>query len=388
MATAERGYRTDPWQNSDNAGARGGTDATDGESVDRVLAVYGPTNTEKIERHVKPLADVVETTLVCTSKNPDVTTVRQLSPPSTGIRIVDLLFMALLTAVESVRGEYDAVVSISLVPHGCLGLMAARWMGVPAHLGIIGYDIDVHARSWYAPPIRALIRQFDAVTVPGPTHRRRLHESVGLPPRKTAILANPIDVDQLPASRRESSARYDLLWVGRFTEEKRPLLFVDVIAELAEREPSVRAVMLGDGPQFPAAKRRIQERNLEDTLHTPGWIDDPIPWYSDAKLFALTSKRDALPLTLIEAMASETVPVAPPVGNVSDLLVDDWNGVLVDPATVDGFATAFEALLNAPERRRRLGRNARGVRDRFSYRGAAEDWRYVTGLLALAASDR
>ena len=387
MASAEGGYRTDPWQNGEvGSRARGDEAAPDGESLDRVLFVYGPTNVEKIDRHVKPLAVVVETTLVCTAPNPDVTGVRQLSPPSTGIRIVDLLLMSLLVVLESVRGDYDAVCSISLIPHGCLGLFAARLMGVPAHLGIIGCDIDVHARAWYRRPVHVLIRKFDVVTVPGPTHRRRLHDLIGLPPHKTAILANPIDVDQLPATRRETDARYDLLWVGRFTEEKRPLLFVDVVSVLRDRDPSVRAVMLGDGPMLSAARRRIAARDLQDTFHTPGWVDDPIPWYADADLFVLTSKRDALPLTLVEAMASGTVPVAPPVGNVSDLLVDDWNGVLVEPATAEGFATVIEGLLGDSVRRKRLGRNARGVRDRFSSRAATEDWRYVTSILAGTSS--
>lgn len=382
MATAQRGYRTEAWKNGDVAGAnRGGDDAADGRHIDRVLAVYGPTNVEKIDRHIKPLAEVVETTLICTETDPEVKSVRQLSPPSTGVRILDLLFMSLLAVFESVRGEYDAVVSISLFPHGCLALFVARWSGVPVHLGIIGGDIDIHARSWYGRPVRGLIRQFDAVTVPGPTHRRRLHESIGLPPTKTAILANPIDLEQLPETADNEESQYDLLWVGRFTEEKRPLLFVDVVAKLVDREPSLRAVMLGDGPLSPAVQRRIDVLDLRDSLRTPGWVDDPISWYADAAVFGLTSKRDALPLTLIEAMASGTVPVAPAVGNVSDLLVDDWNGVLVDPATVDEFATAIEGLLEDPERRARLGSNARGVRDRFSYGAATEDWRYVTRIL-------
>ena len=386
MTSAERGYRTDPWQNDEVGSRTRGNEAAIEETLNRVLVVYGPTNVEKIDRHVKPLADVVETTLVCTSTNPNVPGVRQLSPPSTGIRIVDLLLMSLLVVIESVRGDYDAVGSISLVPHGCLGLFASRLMGVPAHLGIIGCDIDVHARAWYRRPVHALIRQFDVVTVPGPTHRRRLHEMIGISPRKTAILANPIDIDQLPATRRETDTQYDLLWVGRFTEEKQPLLFVDVVAELRDRDPPVRAVMLGDGPMLSAVKRRIAARDLQDTLLTPGWVDDPIPWYADADMFVLTSKRDALPLTLVEAMASGTVPVAPPVGNVSDLLVDDWNGVLVEPATADRFATAIEALMGAHGRRARLGKNARGVRDRFSYRAATEDWRYVTRLLSRSSS--
>ncbi|MFC6873705.1 glycosyltransferase family 4 protein [Halobellus marinus] len=383
MATTDRVYRSDEWRNGFIPGADPDqTDSEDERDIERVLAVYGPTNVGKIERHIKPLADVVDaTTLVCTRPDPDVTGIRQLAPPSTGVRLLDIVLLSLLTAVESVRGDYDAVVSVSLFPHGCLGLLAARLNGIPSHLGIIGYDIDVHARAWYGRPVRWLIRRFDAVTVPGPTHRRRLHQLVGVPRDRTAILANPVDIDRFP--REDDVERpYDLLWVGRLTVEKRPVLFVDVVAAIAERNPSVRAVIIGDGPLSAAVEERIAHHGLGDVIDTPGWIDDPAPWYTDASVFVLTSERDALPLTLIEAMASGTVPVAPAVGNVADLLVDDWNGQVVSPATIEGFSKAIEGLLGNSERRARLGANARGVRNRFTAADATEDWRHVMRILA------
>lgn len=387
MATAESVYGSDSWRNSSDSERETETGvAGENQSIERVLFVYGPTNVGKIERHVKPLADAVEsTTLVCTSTGPEVDGLRQIAPPATGYRLFDLLLMAVLTAVESVRGEYDAVVTISLFPHGCLGLLAAKYNRIPAHLGIIGCDIDVHARAWYGRPVRWLMRRFDAVSVPGPTHRQRLHRSVGIPWHRTAILANPVDVDQFPDPKPDLERRYDVVWVGRMTAEKRPLFFVDVVAAVAEVTPSLRAVMIGDGALSTAVEERIAERGLEGTLETPGWIEDPIPWYADASVFVLTSERDALPLTLIEAMASGTVPVAPAVGNVGDLLVDGWNGRVVDPPTVDGVATAVEDLLSDPDRRARLGTNARGVRDRFSYDTATEDWRHVIRVLARSA---
>jgi len=380
-------YRSDTWQNDplpDDASES--TRPEDDRTTERVLFVYGPTNVEKIGRHVKPLADVVETTLVCTRADPDITEFRQLSVPSTGVRLLDILFLSVLTAVESIRGDYDAVATVSLFPHGCLGLLAARWNGIPVHLGIIGFDIDVHARAWYGRPVRWLIRRFDAVTVPGPTHRRRLHRSVGIPRDRTAILANPIDTDELPQSD-DSARSYDLLWVGRLTAEKRPVLFVDAVAALAERRPSMRAAILGDGPLSPEVRDRIAHHGLEDAVDVPGWIDDPIPWYADASVFMLTSERDALPLTLIEAMASGAVPVAPAVGNVADLLVEGWNGRVVDPVTADGLAAATEELLADPELRAHLAENARGVRDRFTAADAAEDWSHVMRILSRSGGE-
>lgn len=387
MSTAESVYRSDRWRNGPARDTGIGSDDAENEpSVERVLAVYGPTNLEKIERHVKPLSEVVEaTTLVCTRTDPEVDGIRQIAPPSTGIRLIDLLLMSLLVVLESVRGEYDAVVSVSLFPHGCLGLLAARTNGLPAHLGIIGCDIDVHTGAWYGRPVRWLIRRFDAVTVPGPTHRRRLHRSIGVPWDRTAILANPVDAERFSRSGDAVERQYDLIWIGRLTEEKRPMLFVDVVAAISERNASIRAVIVGDGPLSAAVDERIEHHGLRDVVDTAGWIDDPIPWYFDASMFTLTSERDALPLTLVEAMMSGTVPVAPAVGSVGDLVRDGWNGRIVDPVTAGEFATVIEEVLEDPGQRARLAANARGVCDRFTYEDAAEDWRHVTRVLARSA---
>ena len=258
-------YRSDTWQNDqlpDDASES--IRPEDDRTIERVLFVYGPTNVEKIGRHVKPLADVVETTLVCTRADPDITEFRQLSVPSTGVRLLDILFLSVLTAVESIRGDYDAVATVSLFPHGCLGLLAARWNRIPVHLGIIGFDIDVHARAWYGRPVRWLIRRFDAVTVPGPTHRRRLHRSVGIPRDRTAILANPIDTDELPQSD-DGARSYDLLWVGRLTAEKRPVLFVDAVAAQIHRDKEALKARLAGTREDPAAARDEGEPGpLED----------------------------------------------------------------------------------------------------------------------------
>lgn len=143
--------------------------------------------------------------------------------------------------------------------------------------------------------------------------------------------------------------------------------------------------MLGDGPLLDATRELIRAYSLEDAVSTPGWVDDPSTWYGASKAFVLTSERDALPLTLIEAMANGTVPVVSAVGNVPDV-VTDRNGIVVDPPSVGRYETAILQLLEDRERRDRKATEARRIEDRFSYDAAADDWRYVCRVLS--RSDR
>lgn len=417
-------------------------------------------NPTKVERHLGPLAATADPTVVCTSTgDADVDGLDALTVPDGGWRPLGLALMGLRALVAARRGDYDAVVSFSLLPHGCIALAAARLAGLPVHLGTIGADLDVHAEARYAPVVRALLRRFDVVSAPGSVHAARL-ESMGV--ERAVVLRNPVDVERFapagdgdggvvgdttsgdamaedatagdatagdaaadttgedatatadaaaadatadggavadasadamaandasgeaPIRATTDDPEYDLLWVGRFSAEKDPLLFVRTVAALRERGRPVAAAMVGDGPMGDEVRAAVERRGLEDAIALPGWVDDPSGWYRRARTFVLTSRRDALPLTLVEAMASGVAPVAPPVGNVPDLVADGETGVLADrdPAHL---ADAVAGLLDDDERRSRLARAAAAAGAEHSLDAAADDWDDVLAALGVGA---
>ena len=238
-----------------------------------------------------------------------------------------------------------------------------------------------------------LLRRFDVVSVPGTTHRRQLLD-LGVNPDRTALLSNPIDPGRYRPDP-EIENRYDLLWVGRFDAEKDPITFVDACAALAERGVEFRAAMVGDGPLRPVVERRLYEidgrrgTNLRERIERTGWVEDPLNHYQRGRIFALTSRRDALPLTLIEAMATGCVPVVAPVGNVRDAAVDGENALVLDSRTPDAFAEAFATLLSDAGRLERFSQRSSKVRDRYTYAEATEDWQTILRrLLVERGNDR
>lgn len=351
-----------------------------------VLAIYGPSNTGKIERHVKPLADTVDTTLVCIDGAELHEGLTYRTVPSLGVRPIGLVLMLIAAVVEVLREDYDGVVSFSLLPHGCIALVAARLAGLPVHLGILGIDLDVHARAPYGGIVRFLLRRFDAVSVPGTNHRRQL-ASLGVPTTRSRVLANAIDVDRFaPADAAERP--YDFLWIGRFGREKQPMLFLDTLAELDAAGLEFRAVMLGDGPLEQDVQRALRDHDLVDVVELPGWVSDPLPYYRQSKVFVLTSRRDALPLTLLEAMATGVAPVVPRVGNVTDVVEDGHNGIVLSNCDVESLAANLARLHGNRALRERLARNAMTASDRYSYDAAREDWVEILHVMGVRRRPR
>ncbi|WP_424020002.1 glycosyltransferase (plasmid) [Halorientalis pallida] len=342
-------------------------------------------NQGKAERHVGPLARVAAPTMVCVNPPSAIDGVSVETPPTVGFRPLDLLVLTLFAVIESVRGEYAAVCSFSLFPYGCTALVAGRLAGVPTHLGVIGGDIDVHATSRYGPVVRWLMSRFAVVSVPGAQSRAEL-EALGVTPGTVAVLTNPIRPAAFPATPPTADRLIDLLWVGRFSAEKDPLQFVDVVAEVAAAADGegVRAVMVGDGPLRDAVESRIRARSADASVELPGWVDDPGRYYRDAKVYVLTSDREGLPLTLVEAMASGVAPVVPAVGNVREVAVDGMSAVVVPDGGTAALSRAATELLRDEDRRLDLAESATAVRDTCSYEAAAVDWRRI---LAAAGVD-
>ncbi|WP_172824939.1 glycosyltransferase family 4 protein [Halorientalis sp. IM1011] len=341
-------------------------------------------NQGKAERHVGPLARVADPTMLCVNPPAAIDGVDIETPPTVGVRPLDLLILSLFAVVECVRRDYAAVCSFSLFPYGCAALVAGRVASVPTHLGVIGGDIDVHATGYYGPAVRWLMSRFAVVSVPGTASCRKL-DALGVRPGRVATLTNPIRPAAFPAASPVSHRPIDLLWVGRFSREKDPVQFVDVVAEIVAGagRGDLRAVMVGDGTERAAVESRIRHHGVGDHVELPGWVDDPTRYYRNARLYVLTSDREGLPLTLIEAMATGVTPVVPDVGNVCDVAVDEQTAVVIPGGETAGLVEAAKRLLTDDDRRTTLAENAMSVRETYSYEAAADDWRRILAAIGV-----
>ncbi len=335
----------------------------------------------KNECHYGPLVDVAgETTLVCLDPTYDIDDANYVRVPEVGPRILRIALLFFVALYEGYRNDYDAVASISLVPYGIYALALKALYGYPAHLGIIGIDLDYHAHQWYGAGPRWAFRRFDAVSVPGPSHAEALSRT-GVSDERIEILTNAIDTETYRPVEDGADADYEFVWVGRFSEEKDPVRFVRALADLDSPGREFQAVMVGDGPLRPAVSAEIRAYGLKNRVDLTGWVDDPVAYYRRSEVFVLTSSRDALPLVMIEAMATGLAPVVPSVGSIPDIVTDGHNGVVVSNRDPTTFAEAMKRCLDDSAYRCTIGANATSIRPSFSLSQASDDWCRILSTL-------
>ncbi len=131
-----------------------------------------------------------------------------------------------------------------------------------------------------------------------------------------------------------SHERPVIVWLGRFTEVKRP----DRVVDLARKLPKFQFVMAGGG-ELEGAIKGVGLSNL----HCLGWQKKEDMWaIADAGL--CTSDSEGMPLALIEAQMAGVPVVSTDVGSVSEIFADGVTGRLV-PRSGEGLAEAIEEVV-------------------------------------------
>lgn len=165
----------------------------------------------------------------------------------------------------------------------------------------------------------------------------------GLIKKKSHVIGNPIDLQTIrdAAERAENIDGYDVVFLGRLSEPKNPVMFVDVIAELLERV-AVRVAMIGDGEMKECVKERIESLGLGECVTMLGFLDNPHGVLASSRLLCMTSTWEGYGLVAAEALALGKPVVATPVGGVPTIITGG-EGRLCESVT--DFVLAIESLL-------------------------------------------
>lgn len=195
-------------------------------------------------------------------------------------------------------------------------------------------------------------------------------------------LPNPlmIDLEQVPRSRLNNQ---DVLWVGRFSREKRPLDALRIIAGVVESVPTARLIMLGSGPD-EEYNARIQEEidvlGIRDRVVLCGFHQDVGPFYEAASVYLSTSRYEGFPMGLAESK-SHGLPCVMYRLPFLEMCRDGEGFVAVEHRDIQSAADEIVTLLTEEDYRTRMGAAARRSIQHYAEFDLAAGWRRVFGSL-------
>ena len=184
-------------------------------------------------------------------------------------------------------------------------------------------------------------------------------------PRRAHVTAARFCFTDVRRFQPSPSKEKTVIFAGRLSAQKRPLLFIDAVASLRLRHRALaegwRFVMYGSGRLEAAVRQRLAEQKLEETIvlaHTP----DMSPVFAKTRLFVSTQEwENFTSLAMLEAMAAGNAVIAQDVGQTNEFVRHGENGFVVPDATADGFADAIAEYLRHPEQHDRMARASRSL---------------------------
>jgi glycosyltransferase involved in cell wall biosynthesis len=265
---------------------------------------------------------------------------------------------------------------------GLLGLIAGRIARIPNRIHTLhGLPLET-ARGFRRRLLTATERltcgSAHTVCVVSQSLRERVVQLKLCPPAKMVILADGsacgVDLSRFAQSPRliehARSIRQRLGipdratvvgFVGWLVADKGISGLVEVFTPLADARPDLHLLLIGPdgGDRDPLPRHTWEAIRNHPRIHYPGQVSEPAPYYAAMDFCVLPSRREGLPVAVIEAAALGIPHIATRVTGCVDAVVDGVTGLLVAPNGSAELRSAIRQLADDPELRQRLGQAAR-----------------------------
>ncbi|MFT5434782.1 MAG: glycosyltransferase involved in cell wall biosynthesis [Myxococcota bacterium] len=239
---------------------------------------------------------------------------------------------------------------------------------VVTHHGDTGFDSRVRL---YEAVATRLYRRAQAVIAVSKAIAQDLQRA-GVSGARVHRIANCLGLTAPP----ENASRVGdhLLFLGRLSPEKGIDILFRALARPEASDLTLR--IAGDGPERDALVSLAAELGLDHRITWLGFVDDVKAELAAAGAVVLPSRREGLPMTVIEAASWGKPVVASNVGGISEVVIDADNGLLVPAEDVEALASALEQWASSAEAfAERANAASIEIRDRYGakrWAGATE----------------
>jgi glycosyltransferase involved in cell wall biosynthesis len=281
--------------------------------------------------------------------------------------------------VSLLRDRHFDVVHLSAAKAALYGRLAARVANVPivifnAH-GFPFHDFLNPAARITLSTVEKLLSRYctDMVVCCAEAVRGYALSHKVVPDSRLVTIENGIEIpESLPerdAARRTLGLPQNIpvvTTVGRLARQKAPDNFLLAAATVTREFCGVRFMVVGDGPLKSQLQSLAERLGVTRNVQFLGFRNDVSTIMRAADIFALFSRWEGLPLTILEAMAAERPVVATAVDGNVDAVQHGRTGLISPAEDIGQFATNLTTLIRAPDRAREMGiAGRRVVEERF-----------------------
>jgi glycosyltransferase involved in cell wall biosynthesis len=216
-------------------------------------------------------------------------------------------------------------------------------------------------------------RMIDRIVFISEQNRKMMLDRTGLNKNDidSVVLYNNVLTDrvntQIDSGERELSGNPVIGFAGEFPADgcKGVADLIDAAAILLREHPNLELYLLGRGDGREALEQRARRRGIEDHVHVPGWVNDPIQYIMSFDLYVLPSYHEGLGNSLLEALACETPIAGSDVGGIPEVVYD--RKYVFEPGDPIGLASVVSTIFESSESYEEAVANCRDRREVFDF---------------------
>ncbi|TSC89699.1 MAG: hypothetical protein G01um10143_189 [Parcubacteria group bacterium Gr01-1014_3] len=298
-------------------------------------------------------------------------------PP--GVRHLLYFFKALRRARKA-----DIVFAQDTISVGLPALLAAKLLGRPFVLRVPGDyvweqsvqrfgvkdgidEFQSKKHGWRVELMRAIqkfvVRNADAVITPSKYFQKLVGGWIKHPEKVRAIY-NGIDLKPLYPNTLSAKRSKIIISAGRLV----PWKGFDVLIEIMKELPDWRLEIIGDGPESETLKLKVESLKLQGRVLLSGQIprEELLRRLAQSGIFILNTSFESFSFQLVEAMHVGAPVITTNIGNLSEIVENNKEGILVEPNNKQEILAAIHKIDSDPEFRGMITKNAKEKVKQFS----------------------
>lgn len=260
------------------------------------------------------------------------------------------------------QSRTDAVITVGAGDKMFWGRLAAWRASVPVVCSAL------HSTGW-PDGVGRLNRKLTPITdgfiACARNHAEHLISFEQFPKAKVFTVPNGVDTDRFRPNhtcrnwlRSELLLDADVSLVGiiaALREEKNHIQLVRAAREVLRGQPNTHFVVVGDGPERGRIEEEVRVNGLAEHFHLLGNRSDTERVLAGLDVFCLTSKNEANPVSILEALSCGIPVVAPDVGSICETVLPGKTGLLTSPLSFESTADCLKRFLGNPVYARQTG---------------------------------
>lgn len=173
-----------------------------------------------------------------------------------------------------------------------------------------------------------------------------------------------------------------LVCISGLNESKNPMILIEAMKELKNRDKEIKLYFLGDGPLQKKIEQKIETYKLENNVILLGATQNVQEYLDKASIYVHPATNEGFGIAVVEAMERGCAIILSKAGGLTELIEDKVSGLFVEPNNVAEWIDKIELLLNNQKIVNELGKEAYNrVINKFSKRRFVSEHDHIYNTL-------